>query len=242
MSANALSLDAAGTLIEVAAPVAETYATIAAEFAIPVDPQALGQRFKTLFPRMTPLAFGPCDAATLDRQERSWWKVLVRNCLGAHGQHPQFSAFFDALYEYYASADAWRLYPEVRRVLEATRADAIPCVVVSNFDSRLPAVLVGLGIADFFAAIIYSSAAGHAKPNAAIFHHACDQLGITRQGLLHVGDNRMADYEGARGAGCRALWLRREAQPSKVAIPTIGSLESALEVVSADPDEQCRES
>lgn len=208
---RAVSFDAAGTLIHVAAPVADTYAAIAETHGISIDADAIARNFKTLFPRMSPLAFGQCSDVERDRQERSWWKTLVRNCLGPAGGHAQFGTFFDALYAHYATPDAWRVYPEVEGVLDALATAGVGCVVTSNFDSRLPGVLRSLGLAERFAAIVYSSAAGSAKPDAAIFAQACRALGVTAGNALHVGDDRRADFEGARTAGLTACWLRRDA-------------------------------
>jgi putative hydrolase of the HAD superfamily len=158
---------------------------------------------------MSPLAFGQSDPDILQRQERDWWRTLVRNCLGAHGQHPGFRTFFDRLYAYYADPAAWFLYAEVAEVLDALDAAGIPMAVVSNFDSRLHGILQGLQVHRRFQAVLCSSEIGAAKPQAQIFVAACDILGEESPQVLHAGDNRRADFEGARNAGLRALWVRR---------------------------------
>lgn len=207
---RALTLDAAGTLIRVRRPVGETYAELAAAHGIPVAARDVATAFRTVFPRMTPLAFGAADGETLQRQERDWWRTLVRACLGRHGQHPAFGAYFDALYEHYRSAGAWRLYPEVPAVLDALARARVPVAVVSNFDSRLHGVLRGLGVAERFVAVVCSSETGAAKPDARIFGAACRALDTAPADTLHVGDDRRADLEGARGAGLQAVWLCRD--------------------------------
>ena len=84
-SIKAITLDAAGTLIQVAHPVGECYANIANEFEIPVTADQINQQFRILFPRMTPLAFGQCNHTVLGRQERQWWQSLVRNITVSDG-------------------------------------------------------------------------------------------------------------------------------------------------------------
>lgn len=207
---SAVTLDAAGTLIQVRQPVGETYAALAARHGIPVQAQEIAAAFRTVFPRMSPLAFGAGSAQQLDRQERDWWRTLVRGCLGRHGQHPGFAAFFDELYDYYRCAQAWMIYPEVHAVLDVLDARGVPAAVVSNFDSRLHPLLHELGLHARFRAVICSSTAGAAKPDARIFALACRTLGSPPQRTLHAGDSRQADLQGARGAGLRALWIRRE--------------------------------
>lgn len=207
---GAVTLDAAGTLIQVRQPVGNTYAEIAIRHGIPVQAQAISAAFRTVFPRMSPLAFGAGSPQQRSRQERDWWRTLVRNCLGRHGQHRAFAAYFDELYGHYACARAWVVYPEVHEVLDLLDARGIPAAVVSNFDSRLHPILHGLGLHERFRAVLCSSEAGAAKPDARIFALACNTLGHDPHRTLHAGDNRQADFEGARAAGLRALWIRRD--------------------------------
>ena len=57
--------------------------------------------------------------------------------------------------------------------------------------------------------MVCSGAVGAAKPDRAIFAHALATLGVEASEALHVGDSRVADYDGARGAGIEALFLDR---------------------------------
>jgi len=191
--------------------VGESYAQIARQFEIPVSAEQINRQFRILFPRTLPLAFGQCNKQELQRQERSWWQTLVRNCLGPHARHSNFSAFFDHLYDYYASAQAWRLYPEVRTELQRLVAAGLPVSVVSNFDSRLDEILQALGIYRYFKHVHYSSRCGSAKPQAKIFTMACEGLKTAPAATLHIGDNYKLDFLGATQAGLKALWLDRGA-------------------------------
>ena len=134
---------------------------------------------------------------------------MVERVTNAAGGVPRFDAYFDRLYGHYASAPAWRVYPEVPGVLAALRERRIVLAVVSNFDSRLPPLLDALGLAPFFEAVVCSGAAGAAKPDRAIFAHALAALGVEASEALHVGDSREADYDGARAAGIEALLVER---------------------------------
>lgn len=205
-----VTLDAAGTLIHVRDPVGETYARIAAGHGIAVQAQDISAAFRTVFPRMSPLAFGAGSPQQRERQERDWWRTLVRGCLGRHGQHRAFAAFFDELYAHYRSACAWAVYPEVLEVLDALDAHGVPGAVVSNFDTRLHAVLRELDLHRRFRAVVCSSEAGAAKPDARIFALACEALHSSPQQTLHAGDDRRADLDGALAAGLAALWIRRD--------------------------------
>jgi putative hydrolase of the HAD superfamily len=206
---KAVTLDAAGTLIRVRRPVGETYARIAREHGIPADAEDIGRAFRTVFPRMSPLAFGTTDRETLERQERSWWQTLVRGCLGRHGQHAAFGACFSELYAYYGGAGAWALYPEVPALLQSLDEACVQAAVVSNFDTRLHGVLEQLGVHGRFRTVLCSTEVGAAKPDPHIFQAACTRLRTDPAHTLHVGDDRRADLLGARQAGLQARWVRR---------------------------------
>ena len=208
---RAVLLDAAGTLIDVAGPLGDTYSGLAREFGGDLDPETLTTGFRIAFADTPPMAFPGLTGADLDRAERDWWRAVVERVTRAAGGVPEFDAYFDRLYAHYASAPAWRVYPEVPEVLEALRARGLRLAVVSNFDTRLPPLLDALGLATFFDAVVCSGEAGAAKPDGAIFARALAALGVEASEALHVGDSREADYEGARAAGIEALLVDRDA-------------------------------
>ena len=217
---HAVLLDASGTLIEVARPLGETYSALARDFGGDLDPDTLTAGFRTEFAHAPPMAFPGKRGADLDRAERGWWRAVVERVTGAAGGVPEFDAYFDHLYAYYASTEAWRVYPEVPAVLASLRERGIVLAVVSNFDSRLPPLLDGLGLGAFFDAVVCSGEAGAAKPDGAIFAHALAVLGVDASKALHVGDNPEADYDGALAAGIEALLVDRRATANQPGVVT----------------------
>ena len=211
---RAVLLDASGTLIEVARPLGEIYSRLARDFGGDLDPDTLTAGFRTEFANAPPMAFPGKHGADLDRAERGWWRAVVERVTGAAGGVPEFDAYFDRLYAHYASAQAWRVYPEVPAVLASLRERGVALAVVSNFDSRLTSLLDELGLAAFFDAVVCSGEAGAAKPDGAIFIHALAVLGVEAPEALHVGDNPEADYDGARATGLEALLVDRRATAS----------------------------
>lgn len=206
---RAVLLDAAGTLIDVAGPLGDTYSGLAREFGGDLDPETLTTGFRIAFADTPPMAFPGRTGADLDRAERDWWRAVVERVTRAAGGVPEFDAYFDRLYAHYASAPAWRVYPEVSGVLAALRDRGLALAVVSNFDSRLTPLLDALGLAAYFDAVVCSGQAGAAKPDRAIFTRALATLGVEASEALHVGDNPEADYDGARAAGIEALLVDR---------------------------------
>lgn len=70
--------------------------------------------------------------------------------------------------------------------------------------------LEAIGLAHFFQVSVAAYQLGCAKPDAAIFHAACDALGVAPQEAVYIGDDPFIDVEGAQKAGLHAVWLNRE--------------------------------
>lgn len=82
--------------------------------------------------------------------------------------------------------------------------------------------LNAIGIAHFFQASVAAYRIGCAKPDAAIFHAACEALGVAPQEALYVGDDPLLDVEGAQKAGLRAAWINRsELEPARILPPHV---------------------
>jgi putative hydrolase of the HAD superfamily len=56
---------------------------------------------------------------------------------------------------------------------------------------------------------ITAIAAGAAKPDARIFAALVEMTGVSAAQIMHVGDDPLADVDGARQAGMQAVWLNR---------------------------------
>ena len=70
-------------------------------------------------------------------------------------------------------------------------------------------LLEELTILDFFDVTVFSNEAGWLKPHPAIFRKASTQLCVPLSQMLHVGDDVVTDYEGARNAGAQALLVKK---------------------------------
>lgn len=60
-------------------------------------------------------------------------------------------------------------------------------------------------IDDYFRYKVFSDQTGVAKPNPQAFYALTSQAELTPESVVHTGDNRRADYEGARLAGMAAI-------------------------------------
>ncbi len=88
--------------------------------------------------------------------------------------------------------------------------------VCSNFSHTPPParVLGEAGLRPALDAVVISEQVGIRKPRAEIFQAVLDELGIAPEDAVHVGDNLVADVDGAARLGMRTVWVtRRVADP-----------------------------
>lgn len=197
-----------GTLIGLREPVGRTYAAAAARHGIAVEPQAVERAFRTSYRQAPPLAFPGLRGAALERAELDWWGDRIAESLLGAGGPPAPAALVQELFSHYADPAHWQVYPDVPAQLERWHSRGLGLAVVSNFDSRLPGLLEGLGLARWLSQVVVSSAAGAAKPRPAPFRLALSGLGLRADQVWHVGDSP-EDVEGAAAAGLRCLLVRR---------------------------------
>jgi len=74
--------------------------------------------------------------------------------------------------------------------------------------------LADLGMADDFDTVIVSEAVGVRKPDPAIFTLACDNLGVSAEESVFVGDNPVADIEGANNVGMFSVFIPSRYYPA----------------------------
>jgi putative hydrolase of the HAD superfamily len=82
--------------------------------------------------------------------------------------------------------------------------------LVSNFYGNLADVCDEVGLGGLFDVVVDSTRVGCAKPDARIFRHAIDALGVTAAAATFVGDSPSRDMAGARGVGMRHVWLTED--------------------------------
>lgn len=168
------------------------YARAAADWGGTLPPALVQARFRA--------ALGAPGGPGQLGDGRPFWRQVVAQSTGV-----DTPALFEALYAHYQRAEAWRVEPAARHALAQARAAGMRLAVVSNWDTRLPATLAGLGLAEAVDCILCSGAVAIEKPHPALFRLACARLGVLPPETVHVGDDPLRDVAGARAAGCRAL-------------------------------------
>jgi putative hydrolase of the HAD superfamily len=208
MATKAIFFDAAGTLIKPARRVGESYTLVAQKYGVEVSATAISERFRACFEASPPLAFPGVSAVEAIKLEREWWRQLVRRIFEPW-PFAQFEDYFAELFDYFAQAESWALYPEVPETLSALKERGLIVDIISNFDSRLIKILHGLNAAHWFEEIFISSRVGYAKPHRRIFETALEKHGLNPSDALHVGDSETNDVDGATNAGVKGIWIDR---------------------------------
>ncbi len=109
-----------------------------------------------------------------------------------------------AMVEFFAARNAVVPYDDVLPGLLRLKGRVL-VGSVSNGNADLQAI----GLAHHFKVSVAASQFGCAKPDAAIFLAACQQLGVAPADAVYVGDDVLLDVQGAQRAGLRAVWLNR---------------------------------
>ena len=124
---------------------------------------------------------------------------------GAGADDAQSAEIIEGSLDVYMTArNQVELYPEVLACLERLSA-RYRIASLSNGN----ACLVQIGLDHLFHATIAAHTHGASKPDPALFHIACRELGCAPGEVVHLGDDIELDVRGARGAGLHAVWINR---------------------------------
>lgn len=237
MRVRAVLFDAGNTLIRVRGSVGDVYAAAARRHGVPAEGAAVEAAFREVFGRRRSGFVAEASRPHSPARERAWWREVVGEVFGALGLLPEltegFDAFFGDLYLTFERPEVWEVFPDVLPALDALAGRGLPVAVVSNWDSRLHAVLRGLGLAPRLAFALTSAEFGAEKPHPSLFAEAVRRLGLVPGEVLHVGDLLRDDVEGARSAGLQALLLDRSC-PEGSAPERICSLSEVVDRLAAD--------
>jgi putative hydrolase of the HAD superfamily len=205
----AVTLDATGTLIH-CPRLGEIYAEVLRRHGYDVAPRRAAALVRTAWQELSVTVARDEDRfAAHPEGARGWWRrLLERVCV--HLEAPAPSRFAAAeLYDRFAHAEAWEVYPDAAPALEVLRRAGLRLAVIANWDERLPGLLRELRMAHHFETVVTSQGAGVEKPHPLIFQTALGLLDLPAEEVLHVGDRKIEDVEGAEAVGMGALWLRR---------------------------------
>lgn len=117
------------------------------------------------------------------------------------------------------------------RVALARLADSLPLYLVSNTmfspGSTMRSVLKNLQLDHFFQEIVFSDECGYAKPAREVFESLPGLVNREAETVCHIGDDRVADGEGATKLGYQYLFAQASSETT-FAQATLKFLEADL--------------
>jgi putative hydrolase of the HAD superfamily len=194
---RALFFDVGGTLIHPWPSVGAIYASAANRHGWNVTADQMETAFHESWAALK-------QPGELTVSRKDWWRELVFRALGQPNE-----ACFEELFEAFAHAGAWRVYPDVEETLRAARARGLHVGAISNWDERLRPLLREIGLARWFDSVTVSCEVGAEKPASAVFQAALGAAGVAANEAVHVGDSYAEDVLGAETAGMRAVLIDR---------------------------------
>jgi putative hydrolase of the HAD superfamily len=216
----AVLLDALGTLVHLQPPGPRLRASLASRLGLEVGADRAQAAMQAEMRHYRAHCVRAHDDATLAALRLECADVLA-DALAADVSGPEvLPCLTDAL--------VFTLYDDVVPALTALSTAGLRLAVVSNWDVSLLTTLERLRIADRFEAIVYSAEVGASKPDPRPFSAALDRLGITADEAVHVGDDEVADRQGATAAGVRAIVIHRRSPPPPGDIASLAELPERL--------------
>lgn len=104
------------------------------------------------------------------------------------------------------------VYPETVPLLDALRRRGLRLGLVSNCSAQAGAVVERIGLAERFDVLVLSCAVGVAKPDPAIFEHACRALGVRPAECMFVADGAFTELDAAKALGMVAVKIEQPHQ------------------------------
>lgn len=123
----------------------------------------------------------------------------------------------------------WVGFDDAVPMLRALQSRGLALAILTNGpEERQQRKVQALGLAPWVVSVWTSDRLGARKPDERTYLAVCEALAVEPCSVLHVGDNREHDLDGARSAGLAALHLDRSRQ-RPLAPDSIGGLLDVLD-------------
>lgn len=193
---------------------------------IEYGPRQVAHQFAALRSALEDL-FGHCDEARL-REVRD--RQIVTPYHNGYREHTLHGVSHELLRELYGDdpdhrhvetmsevrrtcfVDGVEVADEVLALLERLRT-RYRLALLSNYPcgQSIRGGLTKLGLAEFFEVIVVSGEVGFVKPHRRPYELLLEGLELEAHECIYVGDNWLADVQGAKGMGMRAVHLTQHA-------------------------------
>uniref|UniRef100_A0A2A4JIR9 Haloacid dehalogenase-like hydrolase domain-containing protein 3 n=1 Tax=Heliothis virescens TaxID=7102 RepID=A0A2A4JIR9_HELVI len=229
-----VTFDVTNTLLKFKVPVWNYYAKIARDHGFTGTEEDVKTNFKKTFKQMSEEHpnFGKKSIEWED-----WWCRVVSLTLKDHMPgNANLNEIAQTLINEFRTDRCWQCAQGGDKLIDNFKKLGITVGVISNFDPRLHDILQNVSLSQHFDFIVTSYEVGYSKPDKQIFSGAINKCiaDVAPSEALHIGDDVVKDYEGARAAGWHALLvnptLGKGSPPSKEHVfKTLEDLSIAVE-------------
>ena len=234
---KAVLFDAVGTLIKPCPAVAEAYLAVGLRHGTTLTLTDVRTNFAEAVRQYAAEDERNHNYRTDETREQNRWRTIIRLVFtDLTHDAAALDGLFDDLWEHFADARHWVLFDDVASTWQQLQEKGLTLGVASNFDRRLLAIGQAMApIADCKHWFV-SSIMGHRKPGCAFFTTIEEQLGLSGEELVLVGDDIMNDYRAARAAGWQAFLIDRSGSSNgsngDSAAHTLRGLDELLDVLA----------
>jgi putative hydrolase of the HAD superfamily len=137
----------------------------------------------------------------------------------------------EELFGRFSRAETFALHEGGDELLSALAARDLWIGIVSNWSTRLPALLERMGIARRVDFVLCSAIERAEKPDAAIFERALALAGVEPHEALHAGDDFEKDVLGARRVGIRGVLVDHAGVHTSGEVPRVRDLAELRELI-----------
>jgi putative hydrolase of the HAD superfamily len=152
----------------------------------------------------------------------AWWTALEPVIGAALGSLGHDAALAVHVRERFVDVRAWRLFDDTLETLGLLAAEGWRHVVLSNHVPELGDLIDALGLRPHLHAIVNSAETGFEKPHPQAFALARAAAGHPDV-VWMIGDNPVADGEGAAAVGIEAILVRGETGRALADVPALVS-------------------
>jgi REG-2-like HAD superfamily hydrolase len=200
-----VTFDATNTLLKFRVPAWQYYTLVARDYGFTGDEDLVKGRLADSYKFMWN-KYPNFGKSKISWEE--WWTRVVKKTF--EGQLPadtNTDLIANKLIDEFKTSRCWCVAPGGSNLLNLIKCRVMTIGVISNFDPRLNKILQNVKISDYFNFILTSYDVGHSKPDKKIFNEALMQCRSVVKPFeaLHIGDDVVKDYEGAKIAGWHAI-------------------------------------
>jgi len=163
--------------------------------------------------------FNRISEKTGNHIEREEVFLLMLNALGKDIEtvdENQLKQFFHQVDELFLNNRPVLLWENIEEILIKIKDNNKTASILSNtafiHGDSLRKVLKHLGLADYFSFMVFSDEVKASKPNLRVFEIMFDKINdlrtLEKKEILHIGDNKIADYDGAKTFGVNSKLVK----------------------------------